>query len=186
VACAPGLDTSKPGSATYTLQLAPAFLASTEPTGGGLGEPGWDWAGTGLRVQTMTLPSGASTAAPNGYPYADGFTWNVNQVRQNVTPCTGTTGAPEPTGGCGPSTYFAADYYCWSLTGTAACGTAGTCASGTAEPVTTPGNPGAVLPGTGATGAGVNATSTLSIVACDSDGVGEDVFAPSTATNVVF
>jgi hypothetical protein len=184
VACAPGLDASKPTSATYTLQLAPAFLASTEATGGGLGQPGWDWAGTGLPVQTMTLPTGAGTS-PSGYPYADGFVWNVGQVKENVTPCTGTAGAPEPTGGCGPHSYFPADYYCWSLSATAACGAGGTCASGTAQPVTAAGNPAAVLPG-GAGGAGVTATSTLSVVACDNDAVGEDVFAPSSATNVAF
>ncbi|MGD0526862.1 MAG: hypothetical protein ABSE49_17075 [Polyangiaceae bacterium] len=184
VACAPGLVASKPASATYTLQLAPPFLSSTDPTGGGLGKPGWDWAGTGLPIQTMTLPAGAATS-PNGYPYADGFTWNVGQVQQNAKACTGTAGAPEPTGGCGPNAYFAADYYCWTLTGTAACGPAGTCTSGTAQAVSTPGSSTAVLPG-GPTGAGVTSTSTLSIVACDADGTGEDVFLPSIATNVVF
>jgi hypothetical protein len=32
----------------------------------------------------------------------------------------------------------------------------------------------------------VTATSTLQIIACDNDAVGEDVFAPSTVTKIVF
>jgi hypothetical protein len=47
------------------------------------------------------------------------------------------------------------------------------------------GNPAATLPG-GASGAGVTPGVTLSVVACDADGPGEDVFAPSTPANVSF
>jgi hypothetical protein len=187
VACAPGLNTSKQNTATYTLQLAPPFLASSEATGGGLGKPGWSWATTGLPILSMPIPTGASTAAPNGYPYADGKTWQVDQVQ--ALPCTGTANAPEPgasyppPSGCTGPAYFAADYYCWSLTATPACGTtAGTCSPGTPKAVTASTT---VLPG-GATGAGVTATSTLQIIACDNDAVGEDVFAPSTVTKIVF
>jgi hypothetical protein len=187
VACAPGLTTSQPATATYTLQLAPPFLASSEATGSGLGKPGWSWATTGLPILSMAIPVGASTAAPNGYPYADGQKWQVNQVQ--ALPCTGTANAPEPgasyppPSGCTGPAYFAADYYCWSLTATPACGTtAGTCSPGTPKAVTASTT---VLPG-GATGAGVTATSTLQIIACDNDAVGEDVFAPSTVTKIVF
>ena len=186
VACAPGLSTSKPGTATYTLQLAPPFLASSEATGGGLGKPGWSWATTGLPILSMPIPTGASTAAPNGYPYADGKTWQVNQVQ--ALPCTGTANAPEPgssyppPSGCTGPAYFPADYYCWSVTTTPGCGPSGTCSIGTLKAVTASTT---VLPG-GAAGAGVTAASTLQIIACDNDAMGEDVFAASTVTKVVF
>ncbi len=186
VACAPGLNTSKQNTATYTLQLAPPFLASSEATGGGLGKPGWSWSTSGLPILSMTIPTGAKTTAPNGYPYADGNTWQVNQVQG--LPCTGTANAPEPgasyppPSGCTGPTNFPADYYCWSVTTTPGCGTAGTCSFGTKTAATANAT---VLPG-GASGAGVVAGGTLQIIPCDNDTAGEDVFAPSTATKVTF
>jgi hypothetical protein len=185
VACAPGLATSKPATATYTLQLAPPFLSTNDPTGGGLGKPGWSWATMGLPIVTAIIPPGGLTT-PNGYPYADGKTWQVNQVQ--ALPCTGTANAPEPgatfppPSGCTGPAFFPADYYCWSLTTTSACGPTATCSAGTKVAVTASTT---VLPG-GATGAGVTATSTLQIIACDADAASEDVFTPSQVTKVVF
>ncbi|MGD0525225.1 MAG: chitobiase/beta-hexosaminidase C-terminal domain-containing protein [Polyangiaceae bacterium] len=179
VACAPGLVTSQPTTATYTLQLAPPFLASSESTGSGLGKPGWFWATTGQPVLTMGIPTGAKTP----YPYTDGKTWQVNQVQ--ALPCTGTANAPEPgssyppPSGCTGPTYFAADYYCWSLTTTPGCGTSGTCTLGSLQAATASTT---LLP----SGAGVTATSTLQIIACDNDSMGEDVFLPSAVTKITF
>jgi hypothetical protein len=179
IACAPGLVTSKPSTATYTLQLAPPFLASSESTGSGLGKPGWLWATTGQPILTMGIPAGAKTP----YPYTDGKTWQVNQVQ--ALPCTGTANAPEPgtsyppPSGCTGPTYFAADYYCWSLTTTPGCGSNGVCTLGTAQAASASTT---LLP----SAAGVTATSTLQIIACDNDSMGEDVFLPSTVTKITF
>jgi hypothetical protein len=142
LACKTGYLPSAVKTFDYVLQFAPPYLDSL--VGGTQGEPGWDWAGTGEPVTTMTIPDAGAAYGP----------FLVYQVGD--PPCTGTAGAPEPAS-CSGAPNALADYVCWSKNGPASCGCASPLALTTATPYAT-------LPASADVGPG----DTLSVVACQS------------------
>jgi hypothetical protein len=144
IGCKNGYAPSLVVTIAYGIELPPPFLASQNTLGSGL--PGWDWAGTGQPVTSMTIPTGAAM------PYGP---FTVQQV--GSPPCTGTGGAPEPASCTGPATPLA-DYFCWSHTTPARCDCFPFAYS------IDPSHPSATLPDT----ANVNPGDTLSVVACQS------------------
>ena len=172
VACpaAPGINQSATANANFTLQLSQPFLSTNDPdTSSG---PGWDNQTDGLPVTGFNIPN--SYAGVAGYPYGDTCganpcVWDASQVQGPTATCD----EFDATGNC--TKYFGANFYCWSVTGTAACNcAAANQVTAGAAPVQT-----AALPAGAATASG----KTLSLISCQTPAAAI-VWAPSAVTNV--
>ena len=128
IACSPsgGRLTAPAVAATYTLQYAAPFVASTDPVGSG--GPGWGFAkgGSGTPTTAFNIPTKAGVP----YPTTDGaYAWDIALVQP--AGCLGSEF--EPTAGvpAGCVENQAVDYYCWTTKAgaTAACSATG-CATG--------------------------------------------------------
>ncbi len=159
-------------SATFTLQLPQPFLSTGDPDTIG---PGWDSTTDGLPVTGFNIPNSYVSATP--YPYGD--TCGASPCVLNVAEVQGPGASCPQAGGAGCTKEETADYYCWSLSGAAACG----CAAANQVATGNGGFNGEVSKALPA-GAGVTVGKTLSLIACQNAGAAI-VWGASAPTGVV-